>query len=171
MAQVRFAGSIIKARPLEQLATGDWLMEAQGHGPRFAVGTKIKVKKSEIVEMAAAEMPMAPSTLAPGAVAPLLINPNLPPLTKPGIVPVKPQPLAQDNDEMSKLSQLAATAAETHKEIEAGADASLDRLTHARTKAKAGLAKLDKLSDAVEKGITDIEDMANQISNGGPPLA
>jgi hypothetical protein len=140
-------------------------MEAQGHGPRFSHGTKIRVKKSEIIEMAAAEMPAVfPATKV--AIDPALTTPDS--IT---FVPVQPPTPAQDNEDMSKLSELAAVAAETHKEIEDGADASLSRLTNARGKAKAGLAKLDKLSDAVEKGISDIEDMANQLSNGGPPLS
>jgi hypothetical protein len=57
MARVRWQGHEFNAEPVRQIDDTSWLMVAKGHGPRFAPGTEIHVKTSEIIEMAAAEMP------------------------------------------------------------------------------------------------------------------
>lgn len=58
MALVRWHGTEFTAEPIRQFDNGDWLMVAKQHGPRFSVGSEIRVKQSEIVEMASAETPM-----------------------------------------------------------------------------------------------------------------
>lgn len=57
MARIRWHGAEYTAEPIRQLPNGNWLMRAKQHGPRFAVGSEIEVKRSEVIEMAAAELP------------------------------------------------------------------------------------------------------------------
>jgi hypothetical protein len=177
MARVSWHGQTFNAVPLEQLANGDWLMEAREHGARFTVGTKIVVTTKQIVSMDAAEMP-APAESATAlqsamdaeretlpTVAELLAKRNDPPPA-----PTAPSPAPDTTDMPSKLAQLAALAATTNTEIEAQADKSLNRLTAARAKAQDGLGKLDGLTAEIEAGTAAIEDMANQLTNGAPSL-
>jgi hypothetical protein len=65
MATIRIFGATVTADPVEQTPAGDWLMRVKQHTSRTAPGTVVLVKKSEIVEMAAAEMPVTSSDLAP----------------------------------------------------------------------------------------------------------
>lgn len=61
MARINWHGGAFIAKPIEQLPNSDWLMEAQQHGPRFTIGTKIIVKAKDVIEMAAAETPPDPT--------------------------------------------------------------------------------------------------------------
>lgn len=51
MARIRWHGSEHEAEPIQELPNGNWLMKAQEHGARFAIGTLIEVKPGEIVTM------------------------------------------------------------------------------------------------------------------------
>lgn len=59
LARVKFLGKTIVAEPRSQFDNGDWLMIAKEHGPRFAVGSPIRIKPGEIVEMAESVTPPA----------------------------------------------------------------------------------------------------------------
>ena len=71
---------------------------------------------------------------------------------------------------MSKLSELARSVNDCHKVVEDEAHRALARVQSARDKAVAGIAKIDGISDSIEKSAADIENFTNQITNGGPPL-
>ena len=70
----------------------------------------------------------------------------------------------------SKLTALADLAAQASKDIDAAASASMDRLTKAKAKALDATAKIDAVSAQIESGVAAVENMANQLTNGGPPL-
>lgn len=55
MAKIRWDGKVFNAEPVRQLANGNWIMRAQSHGARFAIGTEIEVTTGEIVEMTTIE--------------------------------------------------------------------------------------------------------------------
>src|SRR5712671_1079484 len=57
MARIRIFGQEMVATPIEQLDKDTWLMRAEQHTARTTVGTVIKVKRAEVIEMAAAEFP------------------------------------------------------------------------------------------------------------------
>jgi hypothetical protein len=58
MAKVRFDKDIISAKPISQEATtGDWLMEAQQHGPRYSPGTVIRIPEGDVLHMDDSEKP------------------------------------------------------------------------------------------------------------------
>lgn len=57
MALVRWHGTTFTATPIRKIDDDTWLMRSQQHTARTAVGTEIKVKRNEVVEMGAAEMP------------------------------------------------------------------------------------------------------------------
>ena len=57
MATVSWNGAKFYAAPVQELPNGDWLMKMQQHGPRFSIGTTVRIKASEIIELASAEMP------------------------------------------------------------------------------------------------------------------
>jgi hypothetical protein len=57
MARVSLDGVTFIATPLRELDDGDWLMEARQHGPRWTIGTPLRIRASDILEMASAEMP------------------------------------------------------------------------------------------------------------------
>lgn len=59
MASVRLFGSVFNAKPEEQLPNGDWHMIALEHTGRCAAGTRILVRKNEVMSMDAAEVPTA----------------------------------------------------------------------------------------------------------------
>lgn len=61
MARIQWHGSTFLAEPKEQLPNGDWLMVMKEHGPRFTIGTLVRVTQKQVVEMAAAEMPDTPN--------------------------------------------------------------------------------------------------------------
>lgn len=177
MARIQWHGSTYNAEPVKPLEGGDWLMTMLEHGPRFAIGTLVRVKQSEIIEMAAAEMPATPAQSAASlqqamdeerktlpTVEQLIARRNEP--SADTTAPASPAP--ETPDMSSKLSQLAALAADTNKTIEDKADKSLSRLTAARAKAEEGLGKLDDITAEIEAGTNSIEDLANQLSNGGP---
>jgi hypothetical protein len=95
------------------------------------------------------------------------------------IVPLPPPPdltatsantptTPQGKPEMSKLSELAGLAATATKDIEAEADRVSNRLNAARAKAFTATAKIDGVSAEIEKGVAAVEDLANQLTNGGP---
>lgn len=71
---------------------------------------------------------------------------------------------------MSKLSELAANVTDAIKAVEADAERALSRLNKARDNASVATTKIDGISAHIEKSTKDIEDFANQITNGGPPL-
>jgi hypothetical protein len=56
MAIVNWHGKEYVGEPVRQAEIGDWIFRMQQH--RWAAGTEIQVKQSEIAEMAAAETPM-----------------------------------------------------------------------------------------------------------------
>lgn len=57
MARVRWHGAEFTAAPVRQLPNGNWLMVAQTHGARFAVGSQIEIRPDEVLEMTGPEMP------------------------------------------------------------------------------------------------------------------
>ena len=72
-------------------------------------------------------------------------------------------------DEMtSKLKGLADIAKSTIADVENRASAAMDKLTKAQAHAHSGLDKVDGVTAEIEKAATDMEDFANQVSNGPP---
>lgn len=147
MARVRFGGATLSAEPVMQLPNGDWLMRAMGRSARFEKGDSIRVKPYEIIEMAAAEMPDGAQA------APAIATQK-----------VKDTEMATG----SKLAELAELMRDINKEIDDGSQSALDRLQNARKKAREGLGKLHGHIDVIDKGVKDVEDVANQLSNFNP---
>lgn len=189
MARVRLFGQTFTATPKEQLANGEWLMEAREHATRCSPGTMIRVTKAEIVSMDADEAPAAPdagrAALEQAMADERKTLPSVQQVlaatkkgdTMPGASPGKAAPAAapapkpqDDTMTASKLSALADMAKSTTQELEAQADAALTRLDAAKTKAMGGISKLNDIAADLEKSTSAIEDFANQITNGGPPL-
>jgi hypothetical protein len=145
MATVRFMHAEIKAQPISQRPDGSWVMRAQSHGPRFTIGDQILIRPSEIISMEAAEMPTVTYTTAPPS-----------------------SPVTQDTHKMSKFSELAATVKSTVDGLEADADKRMARAADLKAKAAAGMARIDQIQDNYDAGLKDLENIANQLSNGGP---
>lgn len=59
MARVQVFGHTFIAKPLSKQDNGDWLMEAREHTARASVGTVIRVRPSEILDMEESP-PLAP---------------------------------------------------------------------------------------------------------------
>ena len=69
---------------------------------------------------------------------------------------------------MSALNRLAAAINDIPKQVEADAEAALDRLLGAKEKASAATGKVHGMAGKIEETAAAIEDFANQITNGGP---
>lgn len=81
----------------------------------------------------------------------------------------KPEP--RDHEDMtSKLSTLADLAKTTIAEVEADAEAEVTKLLAAKTRANAAVANVGTIRTGMESGAKELEDFANQLTNGGPPL-
>jgi hypothetical protein len=181
MALVRAMGSTFNAKPIRQLddGSGDWVMEALEHGTRFVPGTQVRVSQREIVQMDA-PAPTASATPADIQAAMDKERETLPsvaqliakaPENQKAIEAALPPATAtpQDKDmSASKLAGLASLAQQTVKDISTAADASQARITAARAKALGGIGMIDGVSAELEATTKAIEDMANQITNGGP---
>lgn len=70
----------------------------------------------------------------------------------------------------SKLSTLADLAKTTIAEVEADAEAEVTKLLAAKTRANAAVANVGTIRTGMESGAKELEDFANQLTNGGPPL-
>lgn len=177
MATVRWHGNAFEAEPISQFDNGDWLMEAREHGARFTIGSHIRVKQSEIIgdikpavpvnaatSQAKLEKSMADERAAIPPVQEILAKANTQEFKA-------AYEKAKDTKDMSKLSELAGLVANTNKEVDAIADDLTARVNTAKTKINQGVGKLGAVVTDMEKGAVAIEDLANQLSNGGPPLA
>lgn len=76
----------------------------------------------------------------------------------------------QEDDMSSKLTALADLAKSTIAEVEADAEAEVTKLLAAKTKANAAVAGVGVIRTGIESGTKELEDFANQLTNGGPPL-
>jgi hypothetical protein len=76
----------------------------------------------------------------------------------------------QDEDMTSKLKALAGLAKSTVAQVEADAEAAVNRLQAAQQKAHSGVDKINSVAGEIEDSAASLEDFANQITNGGPPL-
>lgn len=72
---------------------------------------------------------------------------------------------------MTKLSELAAALNDIPKQVEADAEAALNRLIAAKEKASNATSRIHDVAGKIEAAAAEIEDFTNQITNGGPPLA
>lgn len=86
-------------------------------------------------------------------------QPIAPPATKP-----------QDHEMTSKLSTLADLAKSTIAQVEADAEAEVNKLLAAKSKANAAVASVGTIRTGIETGTKELEDFANQLTNGAPPL-
>jgi hypothetical protein len=59
MATFRWHGSNFTGIPVEKLPNGDWYVTAMQNGPRFTIGSQVRVTPDEVVEMSAAEIAAA----------------------------------------------------------------------------------------------------------------
>lgn len=173
MARIQWHGHTFTAKPIKELPDGGWLMEAQEHGARFTIGTKIKVQKREIIELASAEMPPSPDAgLAQLEAAMAEERKTLP--TPAEIIAnwrANKSATPEDQTQMpSKLSSLPGLVKSTAQEIEDQADKVASRLQNAKTGAGVALDKLNTVAADVEKSTAQIEDTVNQLTNGAPPL-
>ena len=71
---------------------------------------------------------------------------------------------------MSALNRLASALNDIPKQVEADAEDALARLTGAQEKAAQATGKIRNVAVNIEETAQAIEDFANQITNGGPPL-
>lgn len=77
----------------------------------------------------------------------------------------------QDHEDMtSKLSTLADLAKTTIAQVEADAEAEVNKLMAAKGRANAAVANVGTIRTEIESGAKELEDFANQITNGAPPL-
>lgn len=74
-------------------------------------------------------------------------------------------------DMTSKLKALASLAKTTVAQVEIDAEAAIGKLQAAQVKAQGGVAKINSVASEIEDSAGALEDFANQITNGGPPLA
>lgn len=78
----------------------------------------------------------------------------------------------QDHEDMtSKLKALAGLAKTTVAQVETDAEAAMGKLQAAQVRAQGGVAKINSVASEIEDSASALEDFANQITNGGPPLA
>jgi hypothetical protein len=175
VATIQWRGTNISATPIKQLENGDWLMRANQHGSRFAVGSQLRVQQNEIVEMAAAEMP--PSAVAESAAAltqAMAEERKTLPTVQEVLATAAAKPAAstapQDQDMTSKLAGLAGLAKTVAVNVEAKAAETSDRLTKAQAGAAVAIDKLNTVAAGVESSTSALEDVVNQLTNGGPPL-
>lgn len=54
---INWHGKPVSVTPKQQLEGGDWLVTAKENGPRFTIGSTLRIKASEVIEIAAAEIP------------------------------------------------------------------------------------------------------------------
>lgn len=81
-------------------------------------------------------------------------------------------PQTQGQEDMtSKLKALAGLAKTTVAQVETDAEAAIGKLQAAQIKAQGGVAKINSVASEIEDSAGALEDFANQITNGGPPLA
>ena len=81
------------------------------------------------------------------------------------------KPHHQEDDNMSsKLTALADLAKSTIAQVEADAEAEVNKLLAAKDKANAAVAGVGAIRTGIETGTKELEDFANQLTNGGPPL-
>lgn len=77
----------------------------------------------------------------------------------------------QDKEKMTaKLSALAGMVKTTVEQVENDAEAAVKKLQAAQVKASGGIAKINTVASGIEQSAGELEDFANQITNGGPPL-
>ena len=68
----------------------------------------------------------------------------------------------------SKLKGLADLAKTAIADVEGRAESAMDKLNKAQAHAHFGLDKVDGVTAEIEKAATDIENFANQVTNGPP---
>ena len=87
----------------------------------------------------------------------------------PALIPVAVTPPPSKEDDMSsKLKGLADMAKTVTSAVDKRAEDTMGRLTKAHERAKEGLDKVDDVTAEIEKATADIEDFANQVTNGPP---
>ena len=107
---------------------------------------------------------------------PIVIIPTAPPMAPQAVV-VPPAPVVvivpdqqpQDTTDMSsKLSALPGLAKDLANSVDALADTTAARLQKAKAGAAGAVDKLNAVAADVETSTTAIEDVVNQMTNGGP---
>ncbi len=88
----------------------------------------------------------------------------------PALIPVAiaPPPAPKEDDMSSKLKGLADLAKTVTSAVDKRAEDTMERLTKAHERAKGGLDKVDDVAAEIDKAAADIEDFANQVTNGPP---
>ena len=74
----------------------------------------------------------------------------------------------KDEDMTSKLKGLADLAKSTIADVEGRATSAMDKLNKAQAHAHGGLDKIDTVTAEIEQAATDMENFANQVTNGPP---
>lgn len=77
---------------------------------------------------------------------------------------------SMSNAKTPKLNSLAGAFDSFANRVEAAAQKVLDRMESVGGGAETSAAKLDKAIDPIEAIVKNIDDTANQLTNGGPPL-
>ena len=94
-------------------------------------------------------------------------QPVVPVLASVVLSPPNP-PVQKEEDMSSKLKGLADMAKTVTSAVDKRAEDTMGRLTKAHERAKEGLDKVDDVTAEIEKATADIEDFANQVTNGPP---
>lgn len=77
----------------------------------------------------------------------------------------------EDKEDMtSKLKGLAGLTKSIVAQVETEAEAAVTNLQTAKDNAMGGIGKIKSVADEMNQSAKDMNDFANQITNGGPPL-
>ncbi len=176
MPRVRWQGTEFRASVVEGLPNGNYRMMAQEDTARVAAGTIIEVKPEEII---AAEVGGVSFALAgagvrtdatgaaqpsrPAVTAPLTPDPpSAPPQSK-----AKPMPVTAQTP---KLNGLPNAFASFIARVEAAAGKVHDKMNSVAGETESAVTKFSGAIDPIAAMAKQIDDTANQLTNGGPPL-
>jgi len=189
MARVRLWGAEFSAEPIADNGDGTFTMRAMEHTARASAGTTIRVKKGEIVSMAAAETPPSPNESAAALdkamaaeretlpkPAELLAQFNADQTAKrvsvspgPTQAPAVAPPQGGKMHLADKLKMLAEAPGDFSKAVESKVDAKLAEVAQKKADALKRLdnafGKIDAVSADADAGMAAIDAAFAQLTN------